>query len=90
MSPLQTDYDKWIKMSERLREEDVTRNDQLKDIAECMKHVVPEPPVQKFQTHVQITLSSVPVKRRIVESLPSGVPDRTPRNKISKFMRRMS
>jgi len=29
---LQSDYDKWIKMSERLREGDVTRMEQLKTL----------------------------------------------------------
>ena len=59
-------------MSERLREEDVTRKAQLKDFAEFMKHVLPETPVQKFETRNRITTPpSVPVKRRVVESLPS-------------------
>jgi hypothetical protein len=43
LSP-QNDDDKWIKMSERLREEYVTRKAQLKDIAKFMKPILPEIP----------------------------------------------
>ena len=45
----QGDYDKWIKMIRKLREEDVTRKAQLKDIAKFMKQVLPERPVQRFE-----------------------------------------
>ena len=72
-------------MSERLREEDVTRKAQLKDFAEFMKHVLPETPVQKFETRNRITTPpSVPVKRWIVESLPltsAAVEIETPRKR---------
>ena len=39
----QSDVDKWIRMSGKLREEDVTRKAQLKYIAKFMKAVLPEP-----------------------------------------------
>ena len=54
----QSDYDKWIKVSGKLREEDVNPKAQLKDIAMFTKQVLPEPPVQRFE---RIT---APVKRR--------------------------
>jgi len=37
LPPPQSDYHKWIKLSDKLREEDVTHNAQLKDIANFMK-----------------------------------------------------
>ena len=55
MSP-QSDYDKWIKLSEMLREEDVTRKAQVKDIAQLMKRVLPETP-------------SSEILKRVIESL---------------------
>ena len=97
MPPPQSDYDKWIKLRERLREEDVTRKAQLKDIAKFIKQVLPQPTVHKFETGYRITTTppSVPVKRRIVESLPStsaAVQTATPRKQYSKLMtkRRMT
>jgi hypothetical protein len=39
----QSDFDKWIEMSGKLREEDVTRKAQLKDIAKFRKQVLLEP-----------------------------------------------
>ena len=39
----QSDFDKWIEMSGKLREEEVTRKAQLKDIAKFMKQVLLEP-----------------------------------------------
>ena len=36
-------------MSERIREEDVTRKAQLKDISQFMKHVLPETPVHNLK-----------------------------------------
>ena len=48
ISPAKCDYDKRIKMSERLREEDVTRKAQLKDIANFMNTVLP---AKNAQTH---------------------------------------
>ena len=62
----QIDY-KWIKLSGKLREVDVTRKAQLKDIPKFMKQVLLEPPVKRFG---RIT---PPVKRR--ESLPTA-PDK--------------
>ena len=55
--------DKWIKMSEKLREEDVTRKAQLKDIAKFMKRVLPEKQQStepKFETRDRITTTSPP------------------------------
>jgi len=70
-------------MSEKLREEYVTLNAQLKDIAKFMKQVLPEPTFQRFETRGRIitTTPSVPVKRRVVEFLPSttAVYESTPR-----------
>ena len=60
----QIDYDMWIKRSEKLREEDVTRKTQLKDNEKFMKQVLSEPPVQRFEW---ITPA---IKRR--ESLPTA------------------
>ena len=71
----QSDFDKWIKLSGKLREEDVTRKAQLKDIAKFMKQFLPEPAVQRFE---RITPS---VKRR--ESLPTAAAEMTP--KKTKF-----
>jgi hypothetical protein len=39
----QSDYDKWIKMSGKLREEDITRKAMLKDIAKFMNKFCPNP-----------------------------------------------
>ena len=50
VSQPQSNYDKRIKMSERLREYDVTRKEQLNEIAKFMKQVLPQPPVQRFET----------------------------------------
>ena len=75
----QSDYDTLIKMSEKLREKDVTRKRQLIDIANFMKHVPPEPPVQRFDTRDRITTPSVPVRRRVVESLSCAAAESTPR-----------
>jgi hypothetical protein len=72
----QSDYDKWIKMSEKLREDDVTRQAQLKEIAKFIKQVLPEPTVQRFKTRDRITSS---VKQRVVESLPSAAAESTPK-----------
>ena len=71
--PPQSDYDKWFKMSEMLREDDVTSKTLLKDIEKFMKNVLPETPVPKFETRDRITTTpfSVPVKRRVLEYLPS-------------------
>jgi len=51
-------------MSGKLREEDVIRNAQLKVLANFMRQVLPEPPVQRFE---RITPT---VKRG--ESLPTA------------------
>ena len=69
----QSDSDKCIMLIERLREENVTRNAQLKDIANFMKTVLPQhhSPSHKFETRDRITsTTTVPDKRRrvIVES----------------------
>ena len=63
MSAPHCDYDKWIMMSEKLREEDVTRRAQLKDIANFMKQVLSESTIQRFRTSDRIinTPPSVPV-----------------------------
>jgi hypothetical protein len=56
--PPQHVYYKWIKMSKKIREKDVTRMTQIKDIAKFLKQVLPEPPqptVQKFESRVRIT-----------------------------------
>ena len=34
-------YDKWIKMSKQIREEDCTRKAQTKDVAKFLKQVLP-------------------------------------------------
>ena len=73
----QSDYDKWIKLSGKLREEDVTRKAQLKDIAKFMKQVLPEPPVQRFE---RIT---PPVKR--LEYLPTAPAEIAPKNPKFEF-----
>ena len=73
----QNDFDKWIKLSWKLREEDVTHKAQLKDIAKFMKQILPEPSVQKF---VRITS---PVKRQ--ESLPNAAAEIDPKNQTSKL-----
>ena len=72
-------------MFERLREEYVTRNAQLKHIVQFMKLVLLEPTVQGFETRDRITTipPSVPVKRRVVETLPSTAAESTLR--IPKF-----
>ena len=75
----QIDYDKWIKMSGKLREEDVTRKTQLKDIAKFMTQVLPEAPVQRFETRERISPS---VKRRVVISLPTAAAENTPKTII--------
>ena len=67
----QSDYDKWIKLSGKLREEDVTRKAQLKDIVKFQKQVLPEPPVRRFE---RIT---APVKRR--EYLPTAAAEIAPK-----------
>ena len=51
----QSDYDRWIKLSGKLREEDVTRMEQIKDIAKVMKQVLLNPPVKRFKTRDRIT-----------------------------------
>ena len=80
LSTGQSEYDKWIQMSERLREEDVTRIAQLKDIAKFMKHVLLERPIQRFESRNPITAPPVPVKmRRVVGSLPFAAADNTRR-----------
>jgi len=71
----QGDYEKLIEMSGKLREEDVTRKAQLKNIAKFMKQVLPEPPVQKF------VRKTYPVNRR--ESFPTVAAEITP--KKTKF-----
>ena len=38
------DYDNWIKMSNKIREEDVTRKAQTKDVAKFLKQVLPPHP----------------------------------------------
>jgi len=68
----QSDYDNWIKLSGTLREVDVTRKAQLKDIAKFMKQELLEPPVQRFG---RIT---PPVKRR--EYLPTAPDEIAPKN----------
>ena len=40
--PSQRDNDKWIKMSEKIRDVDVTGKAHLKDFAKFMKRVLPE------------------------------------------------
>ena len=55
LSP-QSDYNKWIKMIERLREDGVTRKAPLKDIANFVKHVLLQTTFQIFQTPGRITL----------------------------------
>jgi len=71
--PPQHAYDKWIKMSKRIREEDVTRKAQLKDVAKFLKQLLPSPTVQNFESRDRFTTTppSVAVKRRAVKSLPS-------------------
>ena len=68
-------YDKWITMSKRISEEDVTRNAQLKDIAKFMKNVLPESPkpiVQKLENACSNHYTpSVAVKWRVLEYLYS-------------------
>ena len=44
-SPSEHDNDNWIKMSKTIREEDVTRNAQTKDIAKFLKLVLPDRPL---------------------------------------------
>lgn len=66
----QSDRDKRITISVKIREEDVTSQAQLKDISKFMKQFLHEPPVQRFETRDRITTPSVPVKRRrVVEFL---------------------
>jgi len=45
----QSDFDKWIKLSGKLQEEDATLKAPIKDIAKFVKQVPPEPPVQRFE-----------------------------------------
>ena len=59
----QNDYDNWIKIRGNLREEHFTRKAQLKDIANLLKQVLPEPPDYRFESRDRITLH---VKRRWV------------------------
>ena len=66
-----SDYDKWIEMIAKLREEDVIRQAQVKDIAKFMRQVLPEPPVQRFE---RITPS---MKRR--ESLTNATAEIAPK-----------
>ena len=61
-------------MSEKLREEDVTRKAQIKDIAKFIKRVLQQPTVPKIEKRDRINTTSphsVPVKRRVLEFLPS-------------------
>jgi antitoxin component of MazEF toxin-antitoxin module len=44
-----------------------------------MKHVLPKPSFLRFETRHRIIPPSVPVKRRVVESLPSTAAEITPR-----------
>jgi hypothetical protein len=67
----QSDFDKWIAMSGKLREEDVIRKAQLKDIAKFMRQVLPEPPVERLE---RITPA---VKRR--ESLSTAAAEIAPK-----------
>ena len=90
--PSQSAYGNRIKMSERLREEEVTRKGHLKNIAKFRKHVLPETIIPNFETRDRIiTPPSVLVKRRLLESLPSTsaavetLYDRTRENKSSKW-----
>ena len=53
MSPPQSDYNKWIEMIEKLREEDVTGNAPLKDTAKFVKHVILEPSVQSLKRMIE-------------------------------------
>ena len=67
----ESNYDKWIKMSEKLREKDVSRQTQTNDITKYMKRVLPEPSIQRLESRDLITRPSVLVKRRrVVESFP--------------------
>jgi hypothetical protein len=87
---LQSDYDKWIKIRERLREKNVTRNAQIKDIAKFKKQFLPEPPVQRFEPRDRITPPSVQVKlRRVVESLPFAEAEITRENQNSKLTKKV-
>jgi hypothetical protein len=70
-----SDFDKWIDMSGKLREEDVIRTAQLKQLAKFMRQVLPEPPVQRFERIIPA------VKRR--ESLPTATAEIAP--KKTKF-----
>ena len=74
-------------MSERLREEDVTGKAQLKDIANFVKQVLPEPPVHRFETSDRITPPEK--QRRVLESLPFVATESNPKNQNSKLTRRL-
>ena len=63
-------------MSGKLREEDVTRKAQLKDIGKFMKQVLSAHPVQRFE---RIT---PPVKRRVVESFHAAAAEITLKNSL--------
>ena len=49
-------------MSEKFREEDVTRKAQFKDFAKSMKQVLPELTVQRFETCDRINLFHRPLR----------------------------
>ena len=74
-------------MSERLRDEEVTLKAHLKDIAKFMKNVLPEPTDQRFETRNRITPPSFPVKRQVVEFLPSTPAEGILRKPYSKLIR---
>jgi hypothetical protein len=65
------DYDKWIKMNKKIREEDITRRAQNKNVAKFLKHVLPTPPtvvVPKFERKLIIFESrerTPPVKQEV-------------------------
>ena len=63
-------------MSGKVREEDVTRKAQLKDIAKFMKQVLPEHPVQIIETRERMTPH---VKRQVVESLSNAAGEINPK-----------
>ena len=50
---LQGDCDKWIKISAKHREEDVTSQVQLKDIAKLKKNVLPEPQFRDLKSAIE-------------------------------------
>jgi len=78
------DYDKWFKVRGKLNEEDIERKNQIKTVADFLKHVLPTSPSSDTQTkdgppvkpESSLPPRAIPTKRRRLayETTPGPIP----------------